>query len=536
MEEKTIIIESKESNFQIEQTMEFQLTFSKDVSEFNFIKYEIAKIDPSSEYNVIRGSFTQDLIKNGDNLYILRLKASILKEGIYFFSDIELLKNEKIDSEFPLKFDDYGDAHVQQRHFRIYSNNEDVKEAIFTEVENIQKNRNENFISGLGDKSNQNFFSSYFFVKNLYLDKQFTYGKLKIIPYSKYSISNIYDYINSFIANEIGLDVCISYDPNDRIKYENPGVVIFYPKIFAKNELEAYNISESITQNLLQSFSLTRDTKGEIISAIVIDSQTKKLFYSKPETFSANNIMSGEMFGEDPYLNQKVLRLIQDDPFFSLLTNLYRDAVNEQHVEIKYSKLWTILEVLAESKKYPENVLKKTYLDGSKIQHKANGNSKIGNSNPKPTIKDKVREYFRDSLKQNPFLSNLLPLKSINVDRIDNLLTIWYRHRNCMVHSGGCQPFNTAVCKNSPDYALCKSKHVEIVKSNPERNIYNDTYLNFLHTSVRCILLNYFLLKTGYKDVNEHFFMVMKAIPSLKLEEININSMGELGKILKIEV
>lgn len=211
-----------------------------------------------------------------------------------------------------------------------------------------------------------------------------------------------------------------------------------------------------------------------------------------------------------------------------MITNLYYDAVNEKHIEIKYSKLWTILEILAESKNYPNSVLKKTYLNGQKISNNTKDN--------KPTIKDKVREFIRENIGANNLLAGILNELTSKLDKLDDILTIWYRHRNCMVHSGGCQPNNKAVCKASPDYELCNSKHFEILKANGKREVYNDVYLLKLQETVRCIILNYYIKETGDKEnISPNIFLKISQIPQLKFKDIPISSFGILEHLKKTE-
>ena len=104
-----------------------------------------------------------------------------------------------------------------------------------------------------------------------------------------------------------------------------------------------------------------------------------------------------------------------------------------------------------------------------------------------------------------------------------------------MVHSGGCQPLNEFVCKiKSPDYKLCNLKHYEILKNHLERDIINDIYLIKLQETARCLIFNYYLSQTNDTDnISELIFQKITQVPTLKFEEINMSSFGELEKIKK---
>lgn len=531
MNQSNITIITDNHLYLITDKIKFEITSSQDISEFNYIKFRLYKIDKNTEYNYCIANLTTDLKENENGIYEFIIDSKIINLGIFFIGVIELLKQNNWNDPYPLKFKSYESEQIKCNYFKVQDdiNTNYSYQYLLKEIEEIYQVKNSEFISGIGDKNLVSYFSTYVFIKNIYLTKRFTYGNFEIIPFSKFSSSNDVEYLNKFIEKEIQITERIEYDLNEKIPYENPGLVIFYPKIFALDLESAYTIAIKESNDLIKSFSLTRETKGDILSTILIDYDKRSLFYTKPEQFISNNIIHGEDFGENPILNKGVKELIKINKLFELTTTLYYDSVNENHIEIKYSKLWTVLEILAENKKYSSKILKKTFLNGEKINHNKN------TINNNPTIKDKVRELLRENLNLNKFLFNILNPKNLEIEKIDDLITIWYRHRNCMVHSGGCQPLNESVCKiKSPDYKLCNLKHYEILKNHLERDIINDIYLIKLQETARCLIFNYYLSQTNDTDnISELIFQKMTQVPTLKFEEIKISSFGELEKIKK---
>ncbi len=60
------------------------------------------------------------------------------------------------------------------------------------------------------------------------------------------------------------------------------------------------------------------------------------------------------------------------------------------------------------------------------------------------------------------------------------MIPIWYQHRNCVVHNGGCFPNDPNLCKNSD----CKAAHDEIINN----KIFRDEYLISLRETVKIVI------------------------------------------------
>lgn len=72
---------------------------------------------------------------------------------------------------------------------------------------------------------------------------------------------------------------------------------------------------------------------------------------------------------------------------------------------------------------------------------------------------------------------------------IEQMLAIWYRHRNCMGHSGGCHAQDPSICSRSVSkFINCKSAHDEIITQHGERTRFTDQYYRALESVTRLVI------------------------------------------------
>jgi len=163
---------------------------------------------------------------------------------------------------------------------------------------------------------------------------------------------------------------------------------------------------------------------------------------------------------------------------------LYGEALNEKRWDFLYFKYWNILEMIARGKDYVGRPL----LDwqGNTIHNKKHEARKI-RDDAKELVFELLREDLSTIYSETSFSFNL------KQGKISELIQIWYRHRNCVVHRGACLPNDATSCSRiNPQYVCCKNAYDEMVQSRA-----SDGYLNSLQDIVRI----YYLLKEAYRGV-----------------------------------
>ena len=522
-----IIITTDSPSFYKKDTIEFVI-LNDELTGFNFIKFLLYTVNENSEYDILCGKYTVDLIGHEPGKYNFRFQAMNLKSGVYFIGEIEALKQKNWDDPFPMKFINFKQEDIINNPFMVINDDMAVIanfDVVRRAISDIHMIRELNFLSGFGDKSNTQTFIGLIFCRDIYLSKNYYYDNYEIIPYSTYTENDLFDYINKYLSS-LGVSNILEKNEREDILYNNPGLVVSFPKIFAKDQKEAAEIAEKEVLNLLKSLALTRDAFGAIAATMIIDGPNK-LHYRVYKNAYNGNIIHGDEFGENPFLNRHLTAIIRKNQYFNLLVSLYSEALKENNIEIAYSRFWSILEVMAEKMNFPNKALKKYYLDGTKIGNTQNNN---------PNIKDKVRELVRYYLSRSSGLRQIFSEKDRVLTRSDDLIAIWHRHRNCMMHSGGCFYLDAKICdpKNA-NYLLCKKSKNAILKNAKECTIHNDLYFQKLIASVRFILLGIALEGVTNQEnliTNDMLAMTIKTLPSLDLKNITIENIGELKKYL----
>lgn len=78
---------------------------------------------------------------------------------------------------------------------------------------------------------------------------------------------------------------------------------------------------------------------------------------------------------------------------------------------------------------------------------------------------------------------------SLQQGLISQMIPIWYRHRNCVVHGGGCFPNDLQYCDRTRDqFIKCKKANDEIKAKHNIRNDLTDGYVIYLRDIVKIIL------------------------------------------------
>jgi hypothetical protein len=229
---------------------------------------------------------------------------------------------------------------------------------------------------------------------------------------------------------------------------------------------------------ILNAYSITRNSTGEIQAIAIKNTDTSEQYLTFSQLDYIGNISCGDVFGENPFLNNAIADTSRENNFLQLCISLYNQASIETNIEFAFTKYWSVLETLAESKSYNKKRLHKSDLDGNKL--------KPLTSSQRAGKKDYVRELIRDykNLDNNHIeniLSNSIPMFNNNME---SLLSVWYYHRNCAVHGGGCVRGVLKGCKE-----MCEKITKELITNQKGMDIQQNQLLKILKQTIRQILL-----------------------------------------------
>lgn len=184
-----------------------------------------------------------------------------------------------------------------------------------------------------------------------------------------------------------------------------------------------------------------RDAGGEIFDVVVCNYDNgESTRYTTTDPYKGN-LLTGSLAGEDAETIERYTKKLQTDSFSNFLVNSYKEARQETNYEFQYVRFWNILEVLAESKNYPEGVPLLNF-EGENIT-KDNSVIRVKSA---VTI---VYSLFRDS-----GISN-------SKDAWENI-NIWFAFRNSVTHHGSIRNYENL---SRPDVREWGRKGMEKIQS-----------------------------------------------------------------------
>ena len=228
-----------------------------------------------------------------------------------------------------------------------------------------------------------------------------------------------------------------------------PITAFLFRKIRAASDIDAIRTAEEETHLLNDILSAKRGSYGRIVVGLMIDILNKGIAVIPRAKIYSGNLMGGFLSGEAESELMELLSNVRKKPRAKLYLSLYTSALKEEDIEFRYFKLWSLLEVIARNNGY----LGKPRLDFNGVQ--------ILSSKGKPMqIEDKaeqlVFELIREKILPGISMSSFTALGKT----LEEMVAIWYRHRNCMGHEAGCTPNDPKLCDPAnPKYALCKGAH-----------------------------------------------------------------------------
>lgn len=172
-------------------------------------------------------------------------------------------------------------------------------------------------------------------------------------------------------------------------------------------------------------------SKVDVYAYLIHDKTEKKLGLSIPRKPYQGNLLS-DFISERTHL-MNVEKKVAGDKFLQLILNIYRHTIAEKRSDFIYFAFWNILETIARFKEYD-------------IGKNPDGTIKF-NTKGKPVKLGAERMVLE-------LINNIYQSKNRNPEfNVNNktysvleMTTMWYQHRNCTAHKGGCNFSNLTQC------------------------------------------------------------------------------------------
>lgn len=462
------------------EMIEFEVTYENS-RECNFLNLVIHRVFELNDLAI--GRFMLPLTKIGNNKY--KVSIQIPNVGIYYISEITgeqypISKSnpQKFDMQYPLLFDPFKENEFFSPYFLIADDNKNyTTKAIKEYVNKIYEDRNTSLKLGNQDIHNQLIYEVMVLCKDIYLSSNANFKSCIVKPYIPTTNDDLLKRINKYLESKKWKKFDQGEIRNDILYSPNPQVVFEFPKVFALSHDEVVNLVVNEIEVILNAYSLTRNSPGEIQAIAIKNTETNEQFLTFSQLDYIGNISCGDVFGENPFLNNAIADTSRENNFIQLCISLFNQASIETNIEFAFTKYWSVLETLAESKSYSEKRLHKQDLDGKKLNALT--------SKQRAGKKDYVRELIRDykNLDNNHIENILTSTIPINNKKMEPILSVWYNHRNCAVHGGGCIRGVLKGCKDD-----CNQITKEYVTNQKGIDIQQNRLLGTLKQTIRQIL------------------------------------------------
>jgi len=260
-----------------------------------------------------------------------------------------------------------------------------------------------------------------------------------------------------------------------------PTMLVHIPMVLAKSADQASSIAEEEVGLLNDLLALHRGSYGVIIGTFIEELQTKRSYFRVNKPTYTGNLLGGALSGESASHIADGISRARGDSLLQLHLVLYREALMEERTEFAYFRFWNLLEIMARNRPYIGQPLRDWQ---GVISKNRKGRDR--------RIEDYAEQIVFEHLRREFTTHNLSRLARYGLQHEDivDQVRIWYRHRNCLAHSGGCFPQDSNFCdRNSPKHVNCRKAHEEIIAGRGVRDLGTDGYLSRLIDTVRNLVL-----------------------------------------------
>lgn len=347
-------------------------------------------------------------------------------------------------------------------------------EELLAHYRHVGRQREADFLSGIGDKTAGSLeYEALVFVKNCLLRTPMRIGPCQLTPFGGLGCQDEVTLMNEFLEKN-GADPIA--DPQEALglgPFGEPCVVVHFTRVLAASTERAGQIVQDEVALLCNVLGLHRQSYGSPFGGVLVRSDTGERFRWIRTALYRGNVAAGFLAGEVPRLIRADVDKARRDPRLTLYLSLLREAIGEERIEFAYFRFWNLLETIARSKGFDGK--QRLDWDGTPMT----------SPKGKPLAIEPKAEQLVFELLRSTFVPQSLSPRAFGTP-FEELVPIWYRHRNCVVHGGGCFPDDAAYClRTDQKYIQCRHAHEEVIAKHGSRDPVSDTGLQALrHTTL----------------------------------------------------
>lgn len=436
--------------FSIEEGQSARIVINDIFKDAKHVDWSVAVVD--TYFNEFRMSSGGPPIIGKQTLSINCPSFSDLKPGLYFVS--QLIFRDENGKEFAtLKRKDYGPALFEIRKQDQKNMND---EGLLSKFEDILSFRTLEFEQGIGKGRDK--FQCCIFFKNCLIASKIFLGYCSVIPFDGLTCTDEISLIQKFCKEYGFIPPTNIENAINRSRSGHPTAVIYFPIVRGENHEQAGITAQHEADRLIALLSLYRrgagsGGAGSIIGSIVKDNQTGKEYFSLSLPNYSGNMMANFPSDESPSIIYNQIKNVRSSDYGLLCVNLFREALRESDMELKFFRFWNILELIARNNNYVGKVKRDWH--GNVLKNGKNNTMKIQDH-----AQELVFELLRETLPAKGYTSTKYST-SLKYSEYKQLISIWYRRRNCVAHRGQCLCKNPSLPLSEKIFVRCKEARDE---------------------------------------------------------------------------
>ena len=359
-----------------------------------------------------------------------------------------------------------------------------TEEVLVSEYVAISEARNREFLRGFGNQLGAPGMTEYrglVFIKNCIVTARARLGQYEIIPFNGLEANDEINLVNSFLSETDIPLISNTEAVLARARNGQPTCVVHFPCIAAGSYEEAGNLISAEVDLLCTVLSVVRSSYPRVFLTFLQDLRVGQTYYQLNAPHYRGNLMPSSLVGSEPRDIVRYMNNSLNNGKLQLYLSLYLEARMEERLEFAYFRYWNLIEVIARGKKYSGQPA--TSWQGTPVLNRSGAPRSVAY-----TAEDQVLEYIRRDLRQHGIGDSTYAV-GLQQGLISEQIPIWYRHRNCVVHGGGCFPDDPSFCdRTKSKYVNCWRANDEIVAAHGKRELFTDTYFKNLQALAQVML------------------------------------------------
>lgn len=328
--------------------------------------------------NEFKFGFGSNPIIEKDKVRITQKLSDSLKNGIYFIRHIKFIYGNPENNDYKeislLPKDNFELTFFYISH---ELNKRLTQFDIETRIEQISKERsiyrNKVLVSPsvLNSTNAKNFKVLIFGIGCLIHNSQELNGYTIYPIRSGINYSNLNNPVNDFLSKHLNTIIPFNEKIDGEFRKSTPLFVIDYSNVRAKDNNDALTFCRTYSERIFSILGYKKGQRPSLFAYVIKENETTNLFYNFQFPGYKGNIISE--FSPTVTANDidKLSPILNNDPWLKLIFDSYVFALNETNVDIKYFRLWAILELIAK-KEITTNDIEIVDAEDNNIQNSGN--------------------------------------------------------------------------------------------------------------------------------------------------------------------